>query len=338
MSALSKLKKLLTGSAGLYDRYVNIKLSSSKTKRSVSIATPKSGRKPNIAVQMRTNPSDMVSQFTISIMNCSLGINLSQFDTITVVMGYYSSLESFAFTGEILQIFQESPNPNGVITMQGNVGFTTAYSSAATLSVTFPPAALPAVVIIQNVVSQINAALSKINKSAVLVLDVTSMPIQWQSVVINLAGSTEQFTNVYEAVSWLNSLFISYVYSKDNTVSAPPIHLTINGKRLVVSSTVAGPSVPVLPLLSTVSSISVSGIHVSITCPFVPTIKANTCFYLAAQNFSAMLNVNGISELGFMSLIKANYTEVKFATVGTNQMLIDGIKLDPGKVIGKELQ
>lgn len=338
MSVLSTLKKLLTGNLGLYDRYVNIKLESSRTKRTVSIACPRSGRKPNIAVQMRTNPSDMTTQFSISIMNCSLGVNLSQFDTITVVMGYYSSLESFSFTGEILQIFQESPNPNGVLTMQGNVGFTTAYSSASTLSVTFPPVAMPAVTIIQSVVSQINTALAKLNKNAVLTLDITSMPVQWQSVTIDLTGSTEQFNNVYEAVSWLNSLFISYVYSKDNIASAPPVFLYIEGRRLIVSSTVAGPTVPVLPVLSTVSSISVSGVHVSITCPFVPTIKANTCFYLIAQNFTSMLNVGGISDLGFMSLIKANYTEVKFATIGTNQMLIDGIKIEPGKILGKELQ
>jgi hypothetical protein len=312
----------------LYDRYINLTFVS-KNGNMCSIVTPKTGVKPNIAVQLKTEPSDMVSQFTISIMNCTLDVNLSEFNYIKVEMGYSSSNEAFAFEGQIYSVFQEAPNPNGILSFQGEVGYTTAYVNSMPLSISLPedPIAIEDLInlVLNNINTAMRAASGKPNTT--LILETGRIPSDWTGQTLEFAGSTEQFPNAYSAVSWLNTVLLSYAYSKE----LPPVFTFLTEDRMIISSNVASGKGPTLLSLSLVNSIAAQGTHVIVNCPFVPSIKADSCFYLTARNYTAVLNVDKITALEPITLLKVYQSEIKFATAGTNQMRLDCIKLDTNK-------
>jgi len=332
MSNVSKLKKLMSVTDELYDRFVNLTFTNSISGYKLNINTPKSGPKPNISVQLRTLPSNMATQFTISIMNCSVGVDLSQFDTVTCSMGYYKSNAVYSFEGTILHAFQESPNPNGIVSFQGEMGNTVALANSMPITLTFDYGSKAVTSYIKMVIDAINDAIPSTGKKNSFTYDQTFLPAEWKTAMIDTYKTTEQFTSAYEALSWLNGVLLSYAYSKYNKGKFPVIYMYIDkrtdGDYIRVASNTAAPEVPTLTSLSTVNSIAVEGIHVTINCPFVPSIKGNTCFCLSASAYTSRFNVCGISSLKPTNIIKANYTEVKFSTNGTNMMHIDGIILD----------
>lgn len=327
MSSLKKLMSLLSGSMSLYDRFININLIS-KTGRRYAIITPRSGSKPNIAVQLKTLPSNMTTSFTISLMNFTASIDLGLYEKVEVTMGYYSSLEQYTFTGTILHVFQESPNPNGILTLQGELGETMALASGVNITLVNPKVPVTAAVLINNVIAVINKAVKTLGKGYThgILCDITKLPAAWSSTMIDLAGSTEQFSSIYTAIAWLNSVLLSTAYAKDNKL--PPLFVYLDNAKLILSSTVSKGIGPTLTTITMVNNVYSAGKEIVITCPFVPSIKAETFFYLNARYYTAVLNVSGITNLNKNNLIKANYTEVKFSTNGENQMKINGIKVD----------
>lgn len=327
MSSLSVLRSILSSSSKLFDRFININLISATGKK-YAIITPRSGPKPNIAVQLETLPSNMTTKFTISLMNFTAAINLNLYTTVEVTMGYYSSNDVYSFTGTVLHVFQESPNPNGILTLQGELGNTAVLSSGVLITLQNSPVPLPAPAFIQSVVAKINAAIQTVGKGKThgLLCDVTKLPVAWMSAMVDLNGSTEQFGSIYSAISWLNSVLLSLAYDKDKKL--PPLFVYVEDGKIVFSSTVSKGTGPTLTMLTKVNNVYAAGKEIVITCPFVPSIKSETFFYLNAQYYTAVLNVSGISGLNPTNLIKANYTEVKFSTNGTNEMRINGIKVD----------
>lgn len=328
MSDINKLRAMLSNVTNIYDRYINLTFVS-KNDRKYSIITPKKGVKPNIAVQLATNPNDMVTQFTISIMNCSIDINLSEFIYVEVKMGYYSSEESLAFTGQLNSVFQESPNPNGILTFQGVVGYETMYASSGMITISLPAEPIKTEELINMVWRNINSHLRYLGlpDNKTLTLDPGRLPEEWAKEELEFAGSTEQFPNIYSVVSWLNTVLLSYAYSKE----LPPVFTFLSDDKLTVTSNIVRGKGPTLLSLSLVNSIAAQGNNVIVTCPFIPSLKADSCFYLTARNYTAALNVNEITSLNTITLLKIYKSEIKFATTGTNQMRLECIKLDTDK-------
>lgn len=332
MSKLDKLRDILSSTQSLFDRFINIDFyrQGATAPDKFRIVTPRTGAKPNIAVQLKTIPNNMVTQFTVSIMNFSTTVDLSTFSEIEVLMGYYSSGEAYSFRGEVMSVFQESPNPNGILTFQGVVGSATLFSDNANITIADPAGSksvmeYPVPVFLKQVIDSINSSISsKSNVTHGLLLDITGLPKEWLGVTYSYHGSYTQCSSIYKGLSWLNSELLSIAYSKE----LPPIYLYVDKGNVKVSSAMAENTMPTLTVLSMVSSVSASGSEVSIVCPYIPSIQAETVFYLQASYYNSVLNTKGITSLSPLNLIKANYTEVKFSTNGTNQMLINGIKLN----------
>ena len=332
MSKLDTLRGILSSTQSLFDRFINIDFyrKDASVPDKFRIVTPRTGAKPNIAVQLKTMPNNMVTQFTVSIMNFSTTVDLSTFSEIEVLMGYYSSGEAYSFRGEVMSVFQESPNPNGILTFQGVVGNATLFSDNTNIKLADPAgsrsvAEYPIPVFLNQVINTINSSISsKSNATHGLLLDTAGLPKEWLSMTYSYHGSSTQCSSIYKALSWLNSELLSIAYSK----KLPPIYLYADNANIRVSSTMAKKTMPTLTVLSMVSSVSASGSEVSIICPYIPSIQAETVFYLQSSYYSSVLNTTGITSLSPLNLIKANYTEVKFSTNGTNQMHINGIKLN----------
>ena len=97
--------------------------------KAVSIATPKTGMKPDISVSLNVIPSDNVASMTVTIRNMVIDFDISKAYYMSVKMGY-ETCGVAVYESIIFRSYQATPNPDGEFVFEGVVtGDSTGYQN-----------------------------------------------------------------------------------------------------------------------------------------------------------------------------------------------------------------
>ena len=88
--------------------------------KAVSIATPKTGLKPDISVSLNVIPSDNVASMTVTIRNMVIDFDISKAYYMKVSMGY-ETCGVAVYESIVFRSYQATPNPDGEFVFEGVV-------------------------------------------------------------------------------------------------------------------------------------------------------------------------------------------------------------------------
>ena len=294
------------------------------------LITPRTGYKPEVAVQYREDGDYVVSNITVSIKNCRLDTNLTMFNRIRVALGYYKKNTYRIIDGEITGIFHEGANPNGVLSIQAEVGNSVALwetnARASFWECPVGPTVLP--VVLESLDKFAVSNFGNIHTGQLI--DMTGLPVVWKTQKVEFPETmkTEVFSSLFDVVKFLNQL-LSKICLTDK--SLPPLYATVlNGRILVLSPLTAEYKNQLGVFIDKIKAVSISGVEIGLTTVFIPAIEPFRFFYTVIRNASGILNagnfaVNYSNYAKRKDLIFPNSIEVKFATNGVNEMKINGI-------------
>lgn len=357
MSSIAKIRALLSETSTLYDRFINIAFKS--TAHSLitpyEIMTPMSGAKPDITVRLQILPGDITAGFSVLIKNLSILADLSKYNYCKISIGYYSSLSSYSFVGEIKDVSMLTPNPNGIFQITGVIGNESDLSWSNEITIKFNTDTITVKDLVMNTYWLLSGAykifannstisVNYIPRGNALISSTADLnyfledkiPLAWQSQLVTVNKCTEHFDNIYQLLAYVNSQLL-YIYYRSPTsakIGLPPIQVFINsidGHNVLDIRGMfdSAPLSTILPILSKVNNISVNGDAITVTAPFVPTIHGKCIFYLyTGGGYNSVLNALSGGNIGVLSpviLVQTNTVDIDFSTVGNNSMTIQGI-------------
>lgn len=319
----AEFARILSGSNNrLYDRYINFRLSREEpffigahiatlSADDFEIRTPKTGIKPDITVSGTIILGNIVQQINLTAVNMSATIDTMAYNYLTVEAGYMDSGISTTFSGQITNCYMAKPNPNGELV----VGATTAKVSALYAQGEFSVSFTEDVVDTRKLITTCLTAVVAAKPSLASAIDVpylaASIPLPWATQLFTVGKSTRYFNNAFACITWLNSLFMSYVRSTgygrgaggiiplvNSRSELSPLRLSFNTKgQLGYSASFSATTPDGTKTLSCIgSAVLTSTDSATVTAPFNPDINPGDVVFIDTTYFKTRLNIQSIRQ------------------------------------------
>lgn len=353
--SLAAVAKIFSGTNNwLYDRYINFRLTRDEPdifgKIVISLAdddfeirTPETGIKPDITITGDTILENAVQQITLTVQNMSANIDTMAYNFLTVEAGYLASGVKTQFMGQITNCYMAKPNPNGELVVSATLATVTGLYAQGDIAVAFTEDKLRTAELVATCLTAIIAAHPEMAKSLDILWLNAKIPPKWATQEFDVGKATRYFKSAFECISWLNSLFASYVrdtgYGKGagGLGSVPeltpqqkqelgPLRLAfdLQGKIKYVGDFSAVNPDGLKTLSCIGSAVLTSTDSATITAPFNPGIAPGDVVYIDSKYFKTRLNIQAIrqdyAQLGNLWYVLDN--SFTFSTRTTNMMTL----------------
>lgn len=287
---------------------------------------PEFGEKPIMRLQFKMLPEDYVGQITLTISNMYLNIDMCTYKYLTVTAGYRGRGRkkglTRTFRGEIINAYNESPNPNGAFVIQCVLG---QFSSLSDNN--------QALVLDSDTVGTTFAAnmqcLSKLLKSIApqMEVDYSDIPKQWYTV--SLFPNTTFKDVCYSGLELLDK-FRYKLQTVGNILGLPPLNLFLEDNIVRVYSFSDEPMSDKLKAVTMIGTAYIEGDRGVVTAPWNPTIHVGDLVYIPRVFFRSRISLRQFnSASSYQTDTWKVYTmTITFGTTGAvNQMNLELINM-----------
>ena len=343
---LSQLAKLLSASnEQLYDRYINVKLTSERpydgmeyAKSDFSIVTPDAGIKPSITVTGQWIPENYINSITITIYNMNANIDTMAYNWAEVEVGYKNSGANVKFIGQITNCYMAKPNPNGELVITVACADVSDLYATGAFEVEFASDFV-------NLAGLITACVLAItNKYPKLAVDMpvasvsASIPAAWAAQEFLVGKATRHFRSPLACIAWINSLIASYTDGTEYDIGAgmaegnevadlPPLRIGFDRLgKMVITGTYSDVCPAALKTIAAIgSAVYTSTKSATITAPFNPDVMPGDVVYVDTKYFKTRINIQGSVREDYQSMGNLWWVltvQFTFSTLSTNTSTI----------------
>ena len=336
----------------LYDRYINFKLTREEPVEGAppdyldfQIRTPSTGIKPSITVSASFHVQNTANLITLTVVNMNANIDTMAYNWAEIEVGYMKSGVHTRFVGQITNCYMAKPNPNGELVVSVVCANIASMYTQGDFEVSF--ADENEFVTTETLIRTCSRAIE--DKYPELATDLnyntmyTNIPEIWREQTFLVNKATYKFRSPLECITWLNSLFASYVYNTgfargagggiiasmdvtDKKLDLPPLRLGFNKEgKLSLTSTFSEPTPGTVKALSCIGSAFLTGTSsATVTAPFNPDIAPGEVIYIDTKYFKTRVNVEAVREAyasmgNLWYIIEMQFT---FSTITTNTMTL----------------
>ena len=343
---LAQLAKLLSASnEQLYDRYINVKLTSEYpydgmeyAKSDFSIVTPDNGIKPNITVSGQWIPENYVNTITITIYNMNANIDTMAYNWAEVELGYKNSGANVKFIGQITNCYMAKPNPNGELVLTVACADVSDLYATGAFEVEFASDFVGLAGLITACIMAITEKYPRLEAYLPIASVSASIPAAWASQEFLVGKATRHFRSPLACLAWINSLIASYTNGTgydigsgmaegNNVPDLPPLRVGFDRLgMLVITGTYSDVCPAALKTISAIgSAVYTSTKSATVTAPFNPDIMPGDVVYIDTKYFKTRINIEGSVREDYQSMgnlwwvVTVQFT---FSTLTTNTSTI----------------
>lgn len=269
----------------LFDKFIDIEFTKeimlplnsglAPTPLKLSYKCSRTGVKPNITISGEYVGDTYIKGITVKIQNMFVTVDMAMYKYIKVVAGYTDG-SSTSMEGRIMNCYIEKPNPDGFTVFQVVLGSEEQQApTKENVEFVLPSAGITYAKMANKVATEFG-----------IDADVR-LAKAWASEVCPLINSTLTFTSLAEAIVWLKGLFSE---RREINTSLPPVVISFIDKLMTVQCT-QGNTINTISsiILDRVSNVYFYGGYMSITAPWIPTLKPQMLIQMPSTFFKGRL-------------------------------------------------
>ena len=307
------------------------------------VRCPLTGIKPSITVSASFHVQNTSNLITLTVVNMNANIDTMAYNWAEIEVGYLKSGVHTRFAGQITNCYMAKPNPNGELVVSVVCANIASMYTQGAFEVQFTDDFVATGKLVETCVRAIVAEYPELKTDLEYSTTAAGLPAEWavQSFLVNKA--TYRFRSPLECITWLNSLFASYVYNTgfargagggviasmdvaETKLKLPPLRLGFDKEgRLVYTSTMSEPSPGTVKALSCIGSAFLTGTSsATVTAPFNPDIAPGEVIYIDTKYFKTRVNMEAVRQAyasmgNLWYIIEMQFT---FSTLTTNTMTL----------------
>lgn len=314
-----------------FDRIIGFRLyqNAESDVKDLVFTCPKTGPKPAMTLHFKMLPNEYVSQITLTISNMYLNLDLCSYKYLSVTAGYSGRGKkpglTRTFKGEIINAYNESPNPNGAFVIQCVLGEFSAISDT-TASISYTSEEMGTT--LRETAMAMEQKLQSVSPN--LSVDISDLPKEWLQTNIFPDSTFSDFS--VSALDFIDKIRYR-IQRTANATGLEPVNVMLEDNIVRFFTLSAMPSADKLKAVTAIGTAYIEGDRGVVTAPWNPSIHVGDMVYIPRVFFRSRIRMDYFNSKQSMQTDnwKVYSINVLFASGSkTNQMTLELINMRNG--------